>query len=156
MIPSTGYYWAILAEFIIALTCGAVYMLTTAAIKLHFEDKLTLALQFASCGTPVGQLSMSPIITLLLERYGYVNARLVLGGIVAHVIISTLLLQEEPDDKKDRTQTSEVQRSDVKLLKTWSFWLYAFAVSFLSSLATKSQFLSIVGQNNLEILTFPL
>lgn len=156
MIPSTGYYWAILAEFIIALTCGAVYMLTTAAIKLHFEDKLTLALQFASCGTPVGQLSMSPIITLLLERYGYVNARLVLGGIVAHVIISTLLLQEDPDDKKDRIQTSEVQRSDVKLLKTWSFWLYAFAVSFLSSLATKSQFLSIVGQNNLEILTFPL
>lgn len=129
-IPSTGYYWAILAEFIIALTCGAIYMLTTAAIKLHFEDKLTLALQFASCGTPVGQLSMSPIITLLLDKYGYVNARLVLGGIVAHVIISSLLLQEEPDDKKDRCLTTQVQNNDVKLLKTWTFWIYAAAVTF--------------------------
>lgn len=51
-IPSTGYYYAVAAEFIIALTCGAVYMLTAAAIKIHFDDKLTLAIQFASCGTP--------------------------------------------------------------------------------------------------------
>jgi len=131
-IPSTGYYWAIMAEFIIALTCGAIYMLTTAAIKLHFEDKLTLALQFASCGTPVGQLSMSPIITLLLDKYGYVNARLVLGGIVAHVIVSTLLLQEEPDDKKNRCLTTQVQNNDVKLLKTWTFWVYATAQLMLT------------------------
>ena len=34
IIPSTGYYWAILAEFIIALTCGAVYMLTTAGLSI--------------------------------------------------------------------------------------------------------------------------
>ena len=90
-------------------------------------------MQFASCGTPVGQLSMSPLITLLLEKYGYVNARLMLGGIVAHVIISTLLLQEEPDDKKERCRRTEVRQNDVKLLKTWSFWLYALSVSFISS-----------------------
>ena len=72
--PSTGYYYAVVAEFIIAMTCGVLYMLTTgwvakipiellklsenllyplkAAIKIHFDDKLTLAIQFASCGTP--------------------------------------------------------------------------------------------------------
>ena len=36
--PSTGYYYAVAAEFIIALTCGAVYMLTTGLVA-KFEAK---------------------------------------------------------------------------------------------------------------------
>jgi len=112
-----------------ALAFGLIYLMCLAALKSHFSERLTLAMQVGTMGTPCGQLSTAFILTALLDNYGYSNGMLFWAGINAHVFLACILLLPPRSKNRDEEllKSQSLGNKEIKsksLFKSGSYWVY--------------------------------
>ena len=66
---------------------GLIYLPAIVSVTTYFEKKRSLATGIAVCGSGFGTFIFAPIITKLLEVYGWRGAMLIISGIVLECII---------------------------------------------------------------------
>ncbi|KRT78853.1 membrane transporter [Oryctes borbonicus] len=84
---------------------------------MYFEKKRSLATGIAVCGSGFGTFIFAPIITLLLNEYGWRGSMIIISGIVLECIIFGALfrpLEYEPATKI----ASDVSKSEIRLKNT--------------------------------------
>ena len=121
-----------------ALAFGLIYLMCLAALKSHFSERLTLAMQVGTMGTPCGQLSTAFILTALLDNYGYSNGMLFWAGINAHVFLACmLLLPPKSRNREDALLKSQsLGNKEIKsksLFKSGSYWVYVLQQVMLNT-----------------------
>lgn len=86
---------------------GLIYLPAIVSVTTYFEKKRSLATGIAVCGSGFGTFIFAPIITKLLEEYGWRGAMLIISGIVLECIIWGALfrpLENEEDNKNNKPE----------------------------------------------------
>ncbi|KAL1497870.1 hypothetical protein ABEB36_008757 [Hypothenemus hampei] len=93
------------------------YVTAVVSIAFWFEKHRTLALSIAASGTGFGTVIYSPLITYLVNQFGWRGSILIMAGLCANMCISGLLMRD-PDWLKEEERKSTVK--DDKLHSTVS------------------------------------
>lgn len=96
---------------------GLIYLPAIVSVTMYFEKKRSLATGIAVCGSGFGTFIFAPIITLLLNEYGWRGSMIIISGIVLECIIFGALfrpLEYEPATKI----VSDVSKSELRLKNT--------------------------------------
>ncbi|KAJ8962271.1 hypothetical protein NQ318_018250 [Aromia moschata] len=72
---------------------GLIYLPAVVCVGYYFETKRSLATGIAVCGSGVGTFAFAPLATILLEKYGWKGANLILAGIVFNCAIFGALMR---------------------------------------------------------------
>ena len=81
----------------------------------YFDRYCIVAVSASICGMSLGSMILPPISELLLERYGWRGALLILGGINVHLLASGVILKSVKRNKTDAVPLIEKrQRKDLK------------------------------------------
>ncbi|XP_018576651.1 monocarboxylate transporter 12 [Anoplophora glabripennis] len=90
---------------------GLIYLPAVVCVGYYFESKRSLATGIAVCGSGAGTFAFAPLATVLLDRYGWKGANLILAGIIFNCAIFGALMRPLEYTKKD-------SESHTKLLTT--------------------------------------
>lgn len=88
---------------------GLIYLPAVVCVGYYFESKRSLATGIAVCGSGAGTFAFAPLATILLDRYGWKGANLILAGIIFNCAVFGALMRPLEYTKTDNG-------SDAKLL----------------------------------------
>lgn len=69
------------------------YTPAVAMVGMYFRKKKALAYGLAMSGSGIGTFVLAPVVQVLIERYSWRGALLILGGLVSHLCICAALLK---------------------------------------------------------------
>lgn len=79
------------------------YTPAVAMVGMYFSKKKALAYGLAMSGSGIGTFVLAPVVQLLIDRYSWRGALLILGGLVSHLCVCAALLKpvekQEPGGK---------------------------------------------------------
>ncbi|KAJ8911076.1 hypothetical protein NQ315_015248 [Exocentrus adspersus] len=81
---------------------GLIYLPAVVCVGYYFESKRSLATGIALCGSGVGTFLFAPLATILLDRYSWKGATLILSGIIFNCAIFGALMRPLQYTKKDK------------------------------------------------------
>ncbi|XP_017768067.1 PREDICTED: monocarboxylate transporter 12 [Nicrophorus vespilloides] len=90
---------------------GLIYLPAIVSVSTYFESKRSLATGIAVCGSGFGTFIFAPLITILLEAYGWRGAMLIIAAIVLTCTVFGILF-------KPLKATEILSENDVIILKS--------------------------------------
>lgn len=100
------------------------YTPAVAMVGMYFSKKKALAYGLAMSGSGIGTFVLAPVVQLLIERYSWRGALLILGGLVSHLCVCAALLKPVEEEQELRAGEPEkgyvvslpdAKHADVKL-----------------------------------------
>ncbi|XP_050502934.1 monocarboxylate transporter 5 isoform X2 [Diabrotica virgifera virgifera] len=91
---------------------GLIYLPAIVSVTTYFEKKRSLATGIAVCGSGFGTFLFAPIISKLLEAYGWRGSILIIGGIILECILFGALfrpLEEINGEKGKKLKLTEAK-----------------------------------------------
>lgn len=91
---------------------GLIYLPAIVSVTMYFEKKRSLATGIAVCGSGFGTFIFAPIISKLIEEFGWRGSLLILAAIVLKCVLFGALfrpLEEEKSDSKNELKKTEAQ-----------------------------------------------
>lgn len=82
---------------------GLIYLPAIVSVTMYFEKKRSLATGIAVCGSGFGTFIFAPIISKLMEQYGWRGSLLILSAIVLKCVLFGALFRPLEDDKQDES-----------------------------------------------------
>ncbi|MFP9193366.1 MFS transporter [Natrialbaceae archaeon A-CW1-1] len=80
-----------------ALGMGLIYVVSYATVPRWFERRRGFASGVASAGLGVGMVAVAPVAAVLIARYGWREAYLVLvAGLIALLVVATVMIEDDP------------------------------------------------------------
>lgn len=148
---------------------GLVYFPSIVIVNVWFEEKRSLALGIAVCGSGLGAFILSPVLQLLIENYGWQLTMLITGCVLLLLIPFCMAYkdritgdevdeEEAANDKDKEKENMEVEICDnrvsreghisgeikkatfLELLKNPILWLYLIS-NFLTSIGSNSPYM---------------
>ena len=98
--------------FTLSIAFGMIYLYCIASLKAHFSEKLTLATQLGTMGTPAGQLAIPSILTALIDKYSYSNGMLIWAGINFNALAASILLLPNESIQKNISENESKENSE--------------------------------------------
>jgi predicted MFS family arabinose efflux permease len=154
MLASATTVWQLYAAFILMsvgwIGMGTVVIATV--VSLWFVHRRGLAISLAYTGASFGGVVATPLLVLLVERFGFAAAMLTAAAITVAVLVPVTLAWIDPRSLTGAGETSEPSRpqsppataelSRVKLMRSLAFW----TISLPFALALVAQIGFIVHQ----------
>ncbi|XP_018324222.1 uncharacterized protein LOC108736335 isoform X2 [Agrilus planipennis] len=79
---------------------GLIYLPAIVSVTTYFEKKRSLATGIAVCGAGFGTFAFAPVITLLIQEFGWRGAMLITAGIVLECAVCGALFRPLEYEKK--------------------------------------------------------
>lgn len=112
------YCYYILSVILISFTglgFGLIYLPAIVSVTCYFEKYRSLATGIAVCGSGLGTFVFAPIITLLLQEYGWKGSMLIIGGLLLNCIVFGVIFRPlVPKKKKHILLTPQNNESLIK------------------------------------------
>ncbi|XP_062375796.1 monocarboxylate transporter 12-B-like [Sardina pilchardus] len=83
------------------------YTPAVAMVGMYFSKKKALAYGLAMSGSGIGTFVLAPVVQLLIERYSWRGALLILGGLVSHLCVCAALLKPVEEQEHRRADEPE-------------------------------------------------
>lgn len=83
---------------------GLIYLPAIVSVTMYFEKKRSLATGIAVCGSGFGTFIFAPIISKLMEQYGWRGSLLILAGIVLECVLFGALFRPLEEEKQDPSE----------------------------------------------------
>lgn len=92
---------------------GLIYLPAIVSVTMYFEKKRSLATGIAVCGSGFGTFIFAPIISKLMEQFGWRGSMLILAGVVLLCVLFGALFRPLEEEKhnvsKNELMPSEAQ-----------------------------------------------
>ncbi|KAM6922912.1 monocarboxylate transporter 12-B-like isoform 1-T1 [Lycodopsis pacificus] len=88
------------------------YTPAIAMVGRYFSERKALAYGIAMSGSGIGTFVLAPVVQLLLERYSWRGALLILGGLVSNLCVCGALMR--PLEPRGRQRMSEKNKSNLE------------------------------------------
>lgn len=75
---------------------GLIYLPAVVCVGYYFETKRSLATGIAVCGSGFGTFAFAPLATMLLEKYDWRGANLILAGLILKCAVSRGVARSSP------------------------------------------------------------
>lgn len=75
---------------------GLIYLPAVVCVGYYFETKRSLATGIAVCGSGFGTFAFAPLATMLLEKYDWRGANLILAGLILKCAVSRGVASSSP------------------------------------------------------------
>lgn len=137
LMPYVNTLWSFYLIYALLIGFGSnTFIPIMSAIVRIFSRRRTVMAGITSTGIGIGQLIMSPLITYLVEEYGWRISFMILGGLVLTIVIIAAqflrqdIAQEEPDTAVN-TKTAQAHQTPIKdfsvgeAFHTVQFWMIA-------------------------------
>jgi MFS family permease len=115
----------IMLNITIGLICSAglafSYIPAYLIISFYFVENRVFATGLAVSGSGVGLFFLSPVLELLIEHYGWLDACFIFGAITSHTFISACLFRTKNTEEKDDV-SDNVSDITIKYAVLKSFW----------------------------------
>lgn len=93
---------------------GLIYLPAIVSVTMYFEKKRSLATGIAVCGSGFGTFIFAPIISKLLEQYGWRGSLLILAGMVLECVLFGALFKPLEEEKQE-TSKSELTNTEAQI-----------------------------------------
>lgn len=97
---------------------GLIYLPAVVAVGYYFESKRSLATGIAVCGSGVGTFAFAPVVSILVEKYGWKTTNLVLAGVILCCVVYGALmrpLEYATPPEKEMKVIVETNGNDMKM-----------------------------------------
>lgn len=99
---------------LLGLGWGLVFTPMVATVMAHFTRRRTLALGLALSSIGLSSFAFNPLFQLLVEKYTWRGALLILGGISLNIVPCGALIRPQP-----RSKASENVRNQTLIVRWW-------------------------------------
>lgn len=95
---------------------GLIYLPAIVSVTTYFEKKRSLATGIAVCGSGLGTFLFAPILTALMENYGWRGSLLIISGLVLNCVIFGAFFRPLEEEKVvEETPTIFLKPSEARL-----------------------------------------
>lgn len=93
---------------------GLIYLPAIVSVTMYFEKKRSLATGIAVCGSGFGTFIFAPILSKIIELFGWRGSILILAGVVLNCVLFGALFKPLEEEKQDVTE-NELKQSDAQM-----------------------------------------
>lgn len=92
---------------------GLIYLPAIVSVTMYFEKKRSLATGIAVCGSGFGTFIFAPIISKIMELYGWRGSILILAGVVLKCVLFGALFRPLEEEKQEETE-NELKQTEAQ------------------------------------------
>ncbi|XP_022103445.1 monocarboxylate transporter 13-like, partial [Acanthaster planci] len=110
--PSIAYL--IVVNLVSAFGISMVFVSAMQALALYFHKRYSFAVGIALAGISCGQLAYPPLITYLIDQYGWKGSILITAAINLHIVAAGALMRPvtrkklQPETEEDQANTDQI------------------------------------------------
>lgn len=93
---------------------GLIYLPAIVSVTMYFEKKRSLATGIAVCGSGFGTFVFAPVISKLIEQFGWRGSILILAGVVLECVLFGALFRPLGEDKDEDVKENQLKPTEAQ------------------------------------------